>query len=232
MSNRVYQWLDRWLAIVMPLDCVVCGASAQTNQDLCPACLEDLPRLHQVCSRCGMALSVASSGPCGQCLKQPPEFDAVWAPFAYEFPLDQLIQQFKFSDQLVFGRLLARLMLQTGSPQLPEVLIPVPLHPARLRQRGFNQATELALHLGRQLAVPVAASVLARSRDTPSQSGLDASQRRANLKQAFAMAGELAWGHVALVDDVMTTGSTARCCARVLKAAGVRRVDVWVCARA
>ena len=232
MGKQVYRWLDRWWATVFPVRCVLCDAATDQNRDLCTACLNDLPRLHQVCPGCGVAMPVEINQRCGRCLNEPPAFDSVWAPFSYEFPLDGLIQKFKFGDRLVYGRLLARLMLETGRPLLPELLVPVPLHPTRLRERGFNQATELALHLGRELGLPVSRTLLKRTRDTPAQAGLDAARRRANLNRAFDLQGVLNHQHVALVDDVMTTGSTAHRCARTLKSAGATRVDIWVCARA
>ena len=232
MSNQVYKWAHRTWAAVFPLRCVLCDAATAPDRDLCPACMDDLPRIHLACPGCGVAMPVQAPQRCGQCLNQPPAFDTVWAPFAYEFPIDGLVQQYKFSDQLVYGRLLARLMLETRRPRLPEILVPVPLHPTRLRERGFNQATELALHLGRELELPVSRSQLVRTIDTVAQAGLSATKRRANLKQAFSLRGSLKQRHVALVDDVMTTGSTAHQCARALKAGGVTQVDIWVCARA
>ena len=232
MGNSVHKWIDRCWAAAFPVRCVLCDRATDRNRDLCSACLDDLPRLHQVCPGCGVAMPIKTHQPCGQCLISPPAFDSVWAPFSYEFPFDRLIQRFKFSDRLVYGRLLARLMLETRIPSLPQLLIPVPLHPKRLRQRGFNQATELAVHLGRELGLPINRSQLQRTRNTPAQAGLDAAKRRANLRQAFDFKGRLEHQHVALVDDVMTTGSTAHRCAKKLKSAGASRVDIWVCARA
>ena len=232
MSNQVYKWIHRSWAAVFPLRCVLCDAATELDRDLCSACLGDLPLIGFACPGCGVAMPIPTDQRCGQCLAQPPAFDAVWAPFAYEFPIDKLVQQYKFGDQLVYGRLLARLMLDAGQPRLPEMLIPVPMHPARLRARGFNQATELALHLGRELGLPINRSLLTRTRDTAAQAGLSGTKRRANLKQAFALRGSLEQRHVALVDDVMTTGSTAHQCARVLKAGGATQVDIWICARA
>ncbi|GAB4194663.1 MAG: hypothetical protein Tsb002_26410 [Wenzhouxiangellaceae bacterium] len=151
----------------------------------------------------------------------------------YGPPLDRLLQGFKFHQRLASGRLLSRILadavLHDDAP-LPDCLIPVPLHPRRLRQRGFNQAAVIANDLGCWLQRPVAAHCLRRVRHTPAQSGLSLDQRQRNLRRAFVAQGPLP-AHVALIDDVITTTSTVRACARELAAAGARRIDVWALAR-
>lgn len=156
------------------------------------------------------------------------------AAFLYGFPLDRLVPRFKFHNDLSAGRLLAELMAQAlaGSP-LPQALVPVPLHASRLRQRGYDQALELARALAKYMQVPLRADVLLRVRATAPQSELDAAARRRNLRRAFSvLQGTALPAHVALVDDVMTTGTTLRAAAQTLARAGVERVDAWVCARA
>lgn len=173
---------------------------------------------------------------CGGCLRHEPPFAGAWAPFRYEHPLDLLEARFKFHADLAAGRVLSALMIERAAadaPPRPELLIPVPLHSARLRERGYNQALELAQPLARAFAIPLRADLLVRTRATPPQTGLDAKTRRRNLRGAFALAeGTALPEHVALIDDVMTTGATLRECARVLRRAGVARVDVWALARA
>ena len=173
---------------------------------------------------------------CGQCARRPPAFDATFAGFCYEPPVDGLIQRFKFNRDLASGRVMARLMAEElaalGARQ-PDLMVPVPLNWRRLWARGFNQSERLCQDLKAHLGGLPWFPVLNRTRPTAAQSDLPASRRAGNVRGAFAVR-RLPYGvvHVALVDDVMTTGSTLDECARALKAAGVRRVDVWVAARA
>jgi ComF family protein len=171
---------------------------------------------------------------CGRCQVKPPAFERTWAPFRYEAPLDYLLQQLKFHGCLDIARLLGGLMsawLQEHLDDWPDVLIPVPLHAGRLRERGFNQSLELARLLAERLALPVDYQCCARLRLTPPQAGLVRKARIRNVKGAFEVNGRV-YGHVAIIDDVMTTGSTVHELAKVLLRAGADRVDIWVCARA
>ena len=149
--------------------------------------------------------------------------------------MDALIMDFKFRHKLSIARLLGGLLanqIQQLRLALPEVLIPVPLHPLRLRERGFNQSVEIARHLMQQLHVPMDFDLCQRSKRTGVQSGLSAKERIRNMKNAFTITGENAYRHVAIVDDVMTTGQTARELAKRLKASGVKTIQVWTIARA
>jgi ComF family protein len=153
-------------------------------------------------------------------------------PFVYAWPLDALEARFKFSGSLPAGRVLAECWLETGDPPiLPDLLIPVPLHVSRLRARGYNQALELARPLAKRLGLPLRHDVLRRRRRTEAQTELDASTRARNVSGAFAVKRMPLQRHVAIVDDVMTTGATLAECAQVLRDAGVDRVDVWALAR-
>ncbi len=145
-----------------------------------------------------------------------------------------LITQLKFSHQYKNARLLATLLGRhiAQTADLPDFILPVPLHINRYRQRGFNQSIELARHLSKLLGVPLDLTSCIRSRDTVHQTSLPAKQRRKNMRLAFCIKKRLDFQHVAIVDDVMTTGATASELALVLKQSGVSRVDVWVCARA
>lgn len=171
---------------------------------------------------------------CGRCLRKPPPLAQTHATFIYGFPLDRLLPRFKFHDGLVAGRLLSQWMHDACTPlDRPDALIPIPLHRARLRQRGYDQALELARPLATSLGLPLRADLLLRTRHTPPQSRLGALQRRRNLRGAFEARERIALPrHVALIDDVMTTGATLHAAARTLLRAGVQRVDAWVCARA
>ena len=162
-----------------------------------------------------------------------PPLDATWAAFLYAAPLDRLLPRYKFHGDLAAGRLLAQLMADAwpGGAR-PQALVPIPLHQARLRQRGYDQALELARPLATALDLPLRCDLLQRVRATAAQSELDAAARRRNLRGAFRAGGRGLPAHVALVDDVMTTGATVHAAAEALRRAGVARVDAWVCARA
>ncbi|WP_338055823.1 ComF family protein [Sulfurivermis fontis] len=157
------------------------------------------------------------------------------APLLYRPPLDWLIQGFKFNQRLPPGRLLGQLLAQHLAGQIitpPELIVPVPLHPARLRERGYNQALELARPLARRFGIPLAHGLVRRVRATATQSLLPAGERRRNVRGAFALRRPLAARHVAIVDDVIATGSTVAELARVLRRAGAERIEVWAVARA
>lgn len=225
----------RALRLVLPPRCLLCGAAGAEGRDLCAGCAGDFSPNTPCCPRCALPLKTPAPL-CGECLKREPPFAAAWVPFRYGHPLDLLEARFKFRGDLAAGRVLADLMLERASvdaPTLPLMLIPVPLHRTRLRERGYNQALELARPLARALNIPIGHDFFERTKATPPQTGLDAKARRRNLRDAFAVAMEAPLpAHIVLFDDVMTTGATLRACAHVLTQAGVRRVDVWALARA
>jgi len=233
------RWVDRaWHGLqfaLLPPHCLLCGLRGDGGRDLCSACAADLPRNPLCCPRCALPLSTPAPL-CGECLQREPPFASAFAPFLYASPLDQLMTRFKFGRDLASGRVLSQLWLDAlhaAPPSLPEALLPVPLHPTRLRERGYNQALELARPLAQALGVPLCTDLLQRMRATSAQSELDAVERRRNLRGAFAVTSDTDLpAHIAVVDDVMTTGTTLRECARTLLRAGVQRVDVWALARA
>lgn len=219
-----------------PAHCLACGERAG-NGDLCPACLRELPWNRCACPRCGLPLPLlppaAPAPACGHCQRRPPPLTETRAVFRYAPPLDRLLPRLKFHRDLAAGRACALRMADAlASAPRPDALVPLPLHPARLRERGFDQALELARPLAKALDLPLLDRALARVRDTAPQSRLDAPARRRNLRRAFAIRpGVSLPAHVALVDDVMTTGATLHAAAETLLRAGVTRVDAWVCAR-
>jgi len=228
-------WWATALDHLLPPRCVLCGGPCGAIC-ICSGCRADLPWLGHGCRRCGLPLGSARDGICGACIQRPPPYTRTVCPLRYDFPADRLVQAFKFKRQLAAGRVLSHLLCETFvqlDAKLPDMLIPVPLHRWRMFRRGFNQAFEMAAYAGRVFQTQVLASALRRRRNTPAQSGLSRGQRRRNLHRAFDWGGGVKPGrHVALIDDVMTTGATLTECARVLKRAGARRVDVWVAARA
>jgi ComF family protein len=159
-------------------------------------------------------------------------FDGALAAFEYRFPLDRLVQRFKYSGDLAIGRWLAlELARRVREEPRPDLLVPMPLAHGRLRERGFNQAAQVARVLAQRLDVPFALHMVDRVRDAPSQSGLGRRARRANLRGAFQCNATLQGRRVVLVDDVITTGASADALSAVLKRAGAARIDVWALAR-
>jgi ComF family protein len=226
--NRAFGSITDWL---LPRRCLLCDAPAG-GDNLCPACSAELPRVPLACPRC--ALPVVTPGVCPACLRQPPPFDAALAPLEYSGAARHLLTQFKFHGRLSHGVPLAWPLLaavRERGGRLPEALLPVPVHARRLRERGYNQALELARPLARAQGLPLLPHALRRIRATSPQMNLPEAARAANVRGAFAVVQPLP-AHVALVDDVLTTGATAGELARLLKAAGCARVEVWCACRA
>ena len=232
--SLVYNKARALLELAYPPVCSLCLARGDSGYDLCRGCRDDLPQLERCCERCGLALESRAQH-CGGCLRKPPPFDLTVAALSYRAPVDRFVHELKFQGKLVRARLLGALLadaVANRATPLPELLIPVPLHPRRLRQRGFNQAAELGRVLAHRLGLPLDHRILSRTRETPPQHELPAAARRSNVRGAFRLRRSLEVRHVALIDDVMTTGSTVREAARVLKKSGAERVEVWVTARA
>jgi ComF family protein len=190
------------------------------------------------CGRCALEVP-RGVALCGACSVEPPPFDAALAAVGYGAPWDRLVTAFKFHDALdlapTFADLLAEAHAATPQSAAPSLLVPVPLSPRRLRERGYNQAWELARRLARRLHAPADPRLLLRVRDTPHQLALAPDRRAANVRGAFAIEplrlDAVRGRHITVVDDVMTTTATAAEVARVLRGAGAARVDVWVLAR-
>lgn len=242
---------------ILPGHCVLCRAASRQKLDLCRPCESKLPRLGPHCQSCAVPLILTDADirpgnsrlRCGRCQTKPPRFDAVIAPYLYAPPLDRLLSRFKFNGDLVAGHLLGELLVgelrarlhaaQTsdgGIPGLPERIIPTPLHWRRQLFRGFNQARMLADLLASALHVPVADGLIKRNRATQAQRHLTRDERGKNVKHAFTLASHRATAdiegqHFAVVDDILTTGSTAEAVAALLKKHGAAAVDIWAVAR-
>ncbi len=233
MVNRCLGHIQQWL---WPSLCMLCGDRGPKDRDLCAGCFRDLPFLLGGCARCAAPLAgeTIPGLVCGQCLRHPPVFQRAVGVFHYSSPIDYLIHQLKFRGSLTAARLLGQLMaarLAQSPGPLPQLLIPVPLHRHRLRERGYNQAVELARPIARALCIPMATCCI-RARHTAAQSALLPAERRRNVRGAFQVASSPAAKHVAIIDDVMTTGHTVGELARILRGNGVEHVQVWACARA
>ncbi|MDH2915441.1 MAG: ComF family protein [Gallionella sp.] len=210
--------------------CVLCGAFSRDGV-CCAACDTELPRLPAThCPAC--ALPTLAGELCGKCLQQPPAFDHTVAAFSYSFPINQLIKALKFHERLLLANLLAD-ELASRIPERPDLIVALPLHPLRLRERGFNQSQLLAARLSKQLNIPLLTDACRRVRDTPPQSKLPWKERDKNMRHAFAISPDvdIQSKHVAIVDDVMTTGASIGEMAHMLKQAGARKVSAWVVAR-
>lgn len=236
MTPEVYRRLEALLSAVYPPTCLLCHAPGHSGMDICHACLEALPHNRNACARCALPLphSAAPDAICGGCQAQPPAYSRCYGAFLYRDPISRLVSGLKFRGRVQYGRLLGQLLvdsLHRLDAAVPELLIPVPLHRDRIRQRGYNQSLEIARWVARALGVPLSRRACERQRSTAAQSDLTLKERRRNIRGAFAPLGPIAADHVAILDDVVTTGSTVSELAKVLKQAGAKRVDVWTIAR-
>lgn len=216
---------------ILPPACVLCGDVAQ-GSGLCAGCRADLPwHTAPRCPQC--ALPTPDGALCGACLRHPPAFDQTHAALVYRFPLDRMIPRLKYHGQLAIAPALGTCLAESVAEAMrPDRVVPMPLHPARIRERGFNHASEIARSVARRLGLPLDLDSCHRIRDTPPQMQLKHDARRRNVRGAFACATRLDGERIAIVDDVMTTGSSLNELAAVLKRAGAAAVDCWVLARA
>ncbi|MDP1534768.1 MAG: ComF family protein [Rubrivivax sp.] len=219
----------------LPSQCEVCRSWA--GERLCSDCVSRFTPARWRCGRCALRLGAAQPL-CGQCLNEPAPQQRTVCVADYDFPWDRLIADFKFQGDVELAAVLARRLdaaLTATNAPAPDIVLPVPLAPARLAERGYNQAWELARRVARVRALPARADVLLRPLATPHDAGLSRAQRLANLRAAFMVdprrRDAIAGRQVALVDDVMTTGATAAEATRTLLRAGAAAVDVWVLAR-
>jgi ComF family protein len=213
--------------------CILCGQSADLPVELCSPCKKALLGDAHRCHRCGLELSFGEDS-CGKCLTKLPVFDRCESVLGYTLEAGQLIRQLKYNQKTSVAHVMAYLLaehLQTHRETLPEVIIPMPIHRNRLYRRGFNQTMEIAKYLGIILDVPVDYKCCQRTKQSESQTGLGVYGRRNNIKGVFRMIKDVNYKHVAILDDVVTTGATADELTRVLKSAGIKNVEVWCCVR-
>ena len=235
IKNLVNVWLNNIQYALLPGACVLCGALSSRSLDLCPDCETDLPWLENCCQWCGLAFKekLKTASVCGACLKQRPHFQSCQGLFHYEEPIKHLISHFKYHNKLLYGYVMSKLMAKKFAAHykisgFPQVIIPVPLHNSRLRNRGYNQALELARVVAGQCAIPLDYRHLL-------QMGLSGKVRRNNLTAAFKIKPADYFNKissVAIIDDVVTTATTANEIAGTLASTGVRNIDIWCIARA
>lgn len=211
--------------------CLYCGASS-AQIAICEGCAASLPWIQQPCPGC--ALPQNFDGLCRRCLKKPMPFDAAWAVFRLDAPVQQAIHGLKYHAGFLQANLLGELFAQKlgrRAQPFPDLIIPVPLHRTRLMRRGYNQALEVARIVKQNLDIRIGSDLAKRVRATPDQIGLSRTQRQKNLRGAFAVDAHVEGKHIALLDDVMTTGATLSELARVARHAGAAKIEAWAIAR-
>ncbi|HVP62115.1 MAG TPA: ComF family protein [Myxococcaceae bacterium] len=224
------------LALVFPPACAACGALLEAEAPFCALCTlatEPVPR--PGCRRC--AEPVEQPGACARCLRAPPPFASAHAAFVHTGPLARAIHRFKYEGHSALALPLARALAEGSAGWLGRIgrdatLVPIPLHRGRLLRRGYDQTALLTRALARTSGLPLRANLLRRIRATRRQVGLTEADRTENVRRAFAVSGPLPPGPVVLVDDVLTTGATARAASGALREAGARGVYVLTLARA
>ena len=210
--------------------CVLCGAHC--SGDLCNPCRSQLPQIPiNHCQIC--LLPVNTARVCGACLANPPVYTRIIAALHYTFPVDVLIHSLKYRENLVMAPILANFLIEKiGISDLPDLIIPMPLHVMRLRERGFNQSVEIGRTISKKLNIEMLPDSCARVRNTPFQAGLPWKEREKNIRNAFVCKTDLSGKHVAILDDVMTSGATINEMAKILCQQGATVIDGWVVARA
>jgi len=224
---------------LLPHTCCFCQKKTSRSAELCLTCESQLPRVKQACVVCGKA-TTHDFPICYACLKKPPPFDRTYVLFPYESLAANMITRLKFGHELRYAKILGQLMADflinawSNNPpiEMPECIIPVPLHPKRLKERGFNQSIEIARPIRERLHIPIELYAGHRIRYTQAQSSLPKAERKSNVTRAFMIDKNFHANHVAILDDVMTTGHTVLEFSRALRKQGVPKIDVWCCARA
>ena len=244
------EFAQKLLSNLFPSRCLFCqktvntltvsGSSGNKNIDVCADCYKFLPHNSNCCLRCALPLAedINNKVLCGRCLQKLPAFDYGYSLFRYEDDVIGLVHQLKFAEKISYARSIGEMLLTKIEREVlpeqgrPDCLLPVPLHRSRLRQRGFNQSMEISRIIAKKLEIPIDYDAVVRQRITVSQTGLNAQQRRKNIKDAFCVVVDNNYKHVLIIDDVVTTGSTVNELARILKKSKVERVGVLSIARA
>lgn len=225
------QWRSISRRLYLPTLCALCNQSHSGILAVCTYCMDYIHPIEHRCKTCAMLLPDGNFPVCGACIKNPPAIDACHVLYDYEEPLRTLMHRFKYQNHLHLLPVLGHLMLHSLQATQAQCLIPVPLHPKRLNERGFNQAALLARWLGKKTHLPVANKICYKIQNTSPQASLDRAAREKNLAHAFKIQST-SFERVMLIDDLITTGTTSNELAKKLKEHGVTRVELWCCARA
>ena len=239
MINNCIKFILNW---IIPYRCVICKQFQHDNANfiehepiICKKCISIMPYLQTGCAQCN--LPIKSGELCGKCLTNTIYFDITYSPYAYTFPIDKMIHQLKYAGKIDLIKPLASMMASHiqqyhDKANLPELLIAVPSHPSRLRQRGFNQSLELTKHISKLLKINYLKQAIVKTKSSPPQASLSLKKRHSAIRNSFKINHKITARHVAIIDDVMTTGATASELARTLKHNGVEYVEIWCLARA
>lgn len=236
--NKIYKWLN--FNQKLTISCLLCRGKTLLSQPLCPLCLSSCPTIDHSCRSCGIPMDHLSTNICASCIQKTPDFDICYSAFIYAFPVNHIVQRIKYRRDLSLlppiTRSLTHIMTnQYNGQPWPEAVIPVPLHRKKLRSRGYDQALLLAREITRQLKpahkLNLDTQLIKRVKATDPQQGLSARERKKNIRGAFQLRRDNHYKHVALVDDVVTTGSTVNEIARLLKKTGTEKIEVWCLAR-
>jgi ComF family protein len=216
--------------------CLLCASTHHNEHGICQPCFIALPwhKLPQ-CPQCGLQTQISGSI-CGNCLSYTPDFDATHTLFTYDFPVDRLLQHYKYNNSLHLSHTFAQLLYENKLKRLSgidkiDLIIPMPMHPTRLKERGFNQALEIARILSKRTHIKLDYSLCKRSKHTPPQASLPLKERIKNIRDAFDCQQNVDGLNIAIVDDVMTTGASLNELAKTLKQAGATHVECWAIAR-
>jgi ComF family protein len=233
------------LKIKFPISlCVLCDTPTASAFSLCHACILELPYNHYACPQCGVSIESASSETeaiatslCENCQIAPPLYNETLSPFIYTAAIRYLIIGLKFNKQLLYAHLLGTLLADAvqdhySSQDLPEFLLPVPLHTHRVRRRGFNQSVEISRVVSQRLQIPMLSRHLIKIHATAPQAELSAQQRQENLRHSFQISTKIPNARIAIIDDVITTGSTMNEVAQIVQKSGMKSpIYAWSCAR-
>ena len=224
-NNQILNF-DNLSDAIFRQNCLLCASPEANSHALCRACLNELPWHQETsCPQCGLT---SDGNLCGSCISSPPDFDATRAVFLYAYPIDAMMQRYKYGNMLNLCHTFGQLLAQSTDSQNIDLIIPMPMHPARLQERGFNQALEIARHMNKS-KLDLHSAI--RQKLTPPQASLPLKERVKNIKGAFAANADLTGKRIAIVDDVMTSGASLNELAKTLKKAGASRVECWVIAR-
>jgi ComF family protein len=237
--RNLFHYLKKMEAWLLPYTCILCKNLTNHSRDLCEPCHQRLPILTNPCLRCAHPLmETTKDNYCQACQLHARPMDTTYALFLYQAPITQLILELKFKHMLINARILGELMAYQIKHQwyaqkpLPDIIMPIPLHVSRLKERGFNQALEIARPIAKYIQRPLNYQAAQRIKSTAAQATLNAIERQQNIQNAFVLTESLNHQHIAVVDDVITTGETIMEFCHTLKQNGVRKIDVWSCARA